>query len=247
MGRLVAEAIPLAGAVLSGGLGRSPLPAPLSVLSQQSIADLAKVSDVVIDFTHAETALRHATALRECSAAWVLGTTGLDAKAEAAVHAAAERIAIVWAANFSPGVTLVLRAAAMLARALPGDQYDAEILEMHHRGKRDAPSGTALALGRAVATGRGTALRAIRARDGETGARPAGAIGFAALRGGEVAGEHTLLFAGDDEHISLTHKALDRRVFARGAVQAALWVAGRPPGLYGMADVLGLPAAPAGQ
>ena len=202
---------------------------------------LAAASDVVVDFTHADTAIAHASALQYGPAAWVLGTTGLSRDAEAAVRAAARRIAIVWAPNFSPGVTLLLAAAATLARSLPSADYDAEILEMHHRAKRDAPSGTALALAEAVAAGRGVPLQQIRARDGQTGARPAGAIGFAAMRGGQVVGEHTLLFAGDCEHISLTHKALDRRIFARGAVQAAFWVQGRAPGLYGMADVLGLP------
>ena len=155
-------------------------------------------------------------------------------------------IPVVWAANFSPGVTLILTLAERLARALPADDYDAEILEMHHRQKLDAPSGTALALGHAVAQGRGISLAAsaIRARDGQTGSRPPGAIGFAALRGGQVVGEHTLLFAGETEHIAITHKALDRRVFARGAVRAALWTQGQKPGLYTMADVLGLTAIP---
>jgi 4-hydroxy-tetrahydrodipicolinate reductase len=136
----------------------------------------------------------------------------------------------------------VLALAERMAAALPPAQYDAEILEMHHRQKVDAPSGTAIALGRAVAAGRGVALDAVMqsGRDGHTGARETGAIGFAALRGGQVVGEHSLLFAGADEQIILTHKAFDRRTFASGAVRAALWVAGRPPGLYGMRDVLAL-------
>ncbi len=245
MGRLVAEAVPQANAVLSAGLVRDAKPRGPGVPCFQSMAELAAASDVVIDFTHADTAFGHARAMSEGSAAWVLGTTGLSTEAEAAVHAAAQSIPVVWAANFSPGVTLVLAAAAMLARALPGTEYDAEILEMHHRAKRDAPSGTALALAEAVAAGRGAALEPIPARVGQTGPRPQGGVGFAALRGGQVVGEHTLLFAGDSEHISLTHKALDRRIFARGAVQAALWVQGRAPGLYGMADVLGLTGASA--
>ena len=245
MGRLVAEAVPQANAVLSAGLVRDAEPRGPGVPCSQSMAELAAASDVVIDFTHADAAFGHACALSEGSAAWVLGTTGLSAEAAAAVHAAAQSIPVVWAANFSPGVTLVLAAAAMLARALPGTEYDAEILEMHHRAKRDAPSGTALALAEAVAAGRGAALEPIPARAGQTGPRPQGGVGFAALRGGQVVGEHTLLFAGDSEHISLTHKALDRRIFARGAVQAALWVHGRAPGLYGMADVLGLAEASA--
>jgi 4-hydroxy-tetrahydrodipicolinate reductase len=136
----------------------------------------------------------------------------------------------------------VLALAERMAAALPADAYDAEILEMHHRQKVDAPSGTAIALGRAVAAGRGVALEAVgvRARDGQVGPRQPGAIGFAAMRGGQVVGEHTLLFAGAAEQIALTHRAFDRRTFATGAVRAALWLAGRGPGLYGMNAVLGL-------
>ncbi len=243
MGRLVAEAVPQADAVLSAGLVRLAQPGRPGVPCVRSMAELAAASDVVIDFTHADAMLDHARALQDGSAAWVLGTTGLGAEAEAAVRAAARSVPIVRAANFAPGMALVLAAAAMLARALPGEAYDAEILEMHHRAKRDAPSGPALALAEAVAAGRGAPLQPIPPRAGQTGPRPQGGIGFAALRGGQIVGEHTLLFAGEDEHISLTHKAVDRRVFARGAVRAALWVHGRAPGLYGMADVLGLAGA----
>ncbi len=239
MGRLVAEEVTAAGATLAGGLARMPQP---GLALHQSAAALAASCDALIDFTHANTAAAHAAGLQGTDCAWVLGTTGLAPAAEAAVRAAARERPVVWAANFSPGMTLLLTLAARLAAALPADEYDAEILEMHHRAKQDAPSGTALALGRAVAEGRGVAFEAVRTpcREGQTGARPPGAIGLAALRGGTVVGEHTLLFAGEAEHISLTHKALDRRVFARGAVRAALWTRGRPPGLYDMADVLGL-------
>jgi 4-hydroxy-tetrahydrodipicolinate reductase len=244
MGRLLVEEVAVAGCALSGGarrgdtldaLGggagrgepRSALPAP---------------RDVVVDFTRASAVQGHAAALAAAGTAWVLGTSGLSAADEAAVDAAATRIPIVYAANFSAGVTLVLALAERMAATLPAAQYDAEILEMHHRQKVDAPSGTALALGRAVAAGRGVDLAAVMqsGRDGHTGPRETGAIGFAALRGGQVVGEHSLLFAGADEQIILTHKAFDRRTFASGAVRAALWVAGRPPGLYGMKDVLGL-------
>ena len=227
MGRLVAEEVDDSAAT------RAP-PA--------SIEALAAHSDVVIDFTHADAVCAHAAALSAAGCAWVLGTTGLDAAANDAVQAAASRIPIVQAANFSPGVNLVIALAERLARALPADDYDAEIVEMHHRQKVDAPSGTALAMGRAVAAGRGTdfAAAAQPARHGHTGPRPAGAIGFAALRGGQVVGEHTLLFAGATEHIALTHRAFDRRVFARGAVRAAFWVSGKPPGLFSMMDVLGI-------
>jgi 4-hydroxy-tetrahydrodipicolinate reductase len=208
----------------------------------ESIAALAANCDVVVDFTHASTVVAHAAALAAAGTAWVLGTTGLDVAAQDAVVAASQRIAVVQAPNFSPGVNLVLALAERMAASLPADAYDAEIVEMHHRQKVDAPSGTAVGLGEAVARGRGVALATVRdsGRDGHTGPRRPGAIGFAALRGGQVVGEHTLLFAAAGEQIALTHRAFDRRVFATGAVRAALWVAGRPPGLYAMADVLGI-------
>jgi 4-hydroxy-tetrahydrodipicolinate reductase len=194
----------------------------------------------IVDFTHPSRIEAHAAALTEAGIPWVLGTTGLTDDQQALVAQAATRIPIVQAANFSAGVTLVLEIARRLAEALPADAYDAEILESHHRQKIDAPSGTALALGRAVATGRGTPMLVREAQ----GARAPGAIGFASLRAGQVVGEHTLLFAGATEQIFLGHKALDRRMFAQGAVRAALWVQGRAPGLYDMTDVLGIRDAP---
>lgn len=241
MGHLLTEEARAAGAVVAGGIaagGTPPAGAPLLA----DIAALARESDVVIDFTHAGAAAGHAAALAAAGTPWVLGTSGLSASDEAAVADAAGRIAVVYAANFSPGVALVLDLARRMAAALPAETYDAEIVEMHHRQKVDAPSGTAIALGRAVASGRGVALEDVaeRGRDGHVGARATGGIGFAALRGGQVVGEHTLLFAAAAEHISITHRAFDRRAFAAGAVRAARWVAGRPPGLYGMPDVLGL-------
>jgi 4-hydroxy-tetrahydrodipicolinate reductase len=237
MGRLLAEEVAAAGATLAGGIGRSdtgPLP---------GIAALAGAAEVVIDFTHASAARSHAASLADAGTAWVLGTSGLSAEDEAAVEAAARRIPVVYASNFAPGVNLVLALAERMGAALPAEGYDAEILEMHHRQKVDAPSGTAIGMGRAVAAGRGVALPDVMqsGRDGHTGPRRTGAIGFAALRGGQVVGEHTLIFASASEHISLTHRAFDRRVFATGAVRAALWLKDRPAGLYGMADVLGMP------
>ncbi|MBO0710972.1 MAG: 4-hydroxy-tetrahydrodipicolinate reductase, partial [Acetobacteraceae bacterium] len=207
-----------------------------------NIAALAAGADVVIDFTVAATVRPHAAALAQARTAWVLGTSGLSAEDEAAVEAAARRIPIVYASNFAPGVNLVLLLAERLGAALPAQSYDAEIVEMHHRQKVDAPSGTAIGIGRAVAKGRGVALSDVMesGRHGQTGSRKAGAIGFAALRGGQVVGEHTLVFASASEHIALSHRAFDRRVFATGAVRAALWLNDRPPGLYGMADVLGM-------
>jgi 4-hydroxy-tetrahydrodipicolinate reductase len=244
MGQLLVEETTAAGAVLAGGIGRagSARPMPPGVEPFADIAALAAASDVVVDFTHAATAQPHAAALARAGKAWVLGTSGLSAANEAAVAAAAQRIPVVYASNFSAGVNLVLALAERMGAALPAETYDAEIMEMHHRQKVDAPSGTAIGMGRAVAKGRGVALDDViqSGRDGHTGARPTGAIGFAALRGGQVVGEHTLIFAAATEHIALTHRAFDRRAFASGAVRAALWVAGRAPGLYSMMDVLGM-------
>ncbi|MCB4820255.1 4-hydroxy-tetrahydrodipicolinate reductase [Roseicella aerolata] len=244
MGRLLAEETLAAGAVLAGGTRRQAgaageLPAPVL----PDIDALFAASDVVIDFTHASTAATHAEAAAAAGKPFVLGTSGLSAAQEAAVAAAAQRVPIVYAANFAPGVNLVLAIAERMAAALPAGQYDAEIVEMHHRQKVDAPSGTAVALGRAVARGRGTTLEEAgveSGRDGHTGARQTGTIGFAALRGGQVVGEHTLLFAAGSEHIALTHRSFDRRVYATGAVRAALWLQGRVPGLYDMKHVLGM-------
>ncbi len=243
MGRLVVEEVRAAGAPLVGGIGGSgSAPPPDDVARFADIAALAGAADLVIDFTHAEAVRAHAAALVDAGTAWVLGTSGLSAGEEAAVATAAERIAVVYAANFSAGVTLVLSLAERMAAALPASAYDAEIIEMHHRQKVDAPSGTAIGIGRAVARGRGVALEDVidSARHGHTGARRTGAIGFASLRGGQVVGEHTLIFAAADEQIALTHRGFDRRTFAAGAVRAALWAAGRPAGLYAMEDVLGL-------
>ncbi|ODU61973.1 MAG: 4-hydroxy-tetrahydrodipicolinate reductase, partial [Acetobacteraceae bacterium SCN 69-10] len=184
-------------------------------------------------------------AIADAGCCWVLGTTGLDAGQEAAVAAAGRRTAVVYAPNYSPGVTLLMALAEKLGAALPAESYDAEIVEMHHRQKVDAPSGTAVGLGRAVAKGRGVRLEDVTesGRDGHTGARKTGAIGFAALRGGQVVGEHTVLFAAANEHIALSHRAFDRRAFATGAIRAAAWVRGKPAGLYGMLDVLGMSGA----
>ncbi len=233
MGRMLVEELEAAGAPLSGGSGRN---------NGIDIDGLADMSDVVIDFTHASTAQAHAAALAKAGTAWILGTSGLSLADEAVVTLAATTIPIVYAPNFAPGVNLVLALAERMAAALPPNVYDAEIVEMHHRQKVDAPSGTAISIGRAVARGRGVSLEDVKesGRDGHTGPRRPGAIGFSAMRGGQVVGEHTLLFASADEHIALTHRAFDRRAFASGAVRAALWVRGRAPGLYSMIDVLGI-------
>ncbi len=240
MGRLLAEETLAAGATLAGGTIRpgaslDTLPPGLTVLPD--IVALCAASDVVIDFTHAHAARAHALAAASTGTALILGSSGLSATEEAAVAEAAARVPIVYAANFAPGVNLFLAIAERMAAALPGTQYDAEIVEMHHRQKVDAPSGTAVALGRAVAAGRGTTLEEAgreSGRDGHCGARGTGTIGFAALRGGQVVGDHTLIFAAASD------RSFDRRVYATGAVRAAGWAAGKPAGLYSMKDVLGM-------
>jgi 4-hydroxy-tetrahydrodipicolinate reductase len=244
MGGLLVEEVRAAAAELAGGIGRpgAGKPVPDGVERFADIAALAAESDVVVDFTNAATARQNAEALARAGKAWVLGTSGLSDADESAVSDAARHIPVVYASNFSAGVNLVLALAEKMGAALPADGYDAEIVEMHHRQKVDAPSGTAIGMGRAVAKGRGVALTDVMesGRHGHSGARRTGAIGFAALRGGQVVGEHTLIFAAATEHIALTHRAFDRRAFATGAVRAALWVAGRPAGLYSMMDVLGM-------
>ena len=230
MGQLLAEEVRAAGASLSGGTSRS----------DPDLVALAAASDVVIDFTNAATAQATAQLMAASGKAWILGTSGLTAADEAAVEQAAARIPVVYASNFSAGVNLVLALAERMGAALPAESYDAEIVEMHHRQKVDAPSGTAIGMGRAVAKGRSVTLEEVMesGRHGHTGARKTGAIGFAALRGGQVVGEHSLIFAAGSEHIVLTHRAFDRRTFATGAVRAALWAVGQPAGLYSMMDVL---------
>lgn len=198
-------------------------------------------ADVVVDFTLPQATIENARLAALHGAALVIGTTGLNADQQAAVDAAAAKVAVVQAANMSVGINLLLGLTAQVA-AILGEEYDIEIVEMHHRHKVDAPSGTALALGQAAADGRGVDLEAVsqRVRDGHTGERRAGDIGFATLRGGDVAGDHTVMFAGEGESVLLAHKAGSRAVFARGAIRAALWCDGKAPGKYSMRDVLGL-------
>ncbi len=198
-------------------------------------------ADVLIDFTLPETVAEHAAACMDSGKAWVLGTTGLDAAQQALVNDAARQVPVCQAANFSTGVTLMLRLAEIAARAVD-DETDLEVIEAHHRHKVDAPSGTALALGRALAAGRGVDLdeHAVFSREGITGARPPGAIGFATVRAGDIVGEHTALFAAEGERLELTHRAGTRDAFALGALRAARWLVKQEPGLYDMQDVLKL-------
>jgi 4-hydroxy-tetrahydrodipicolinate reductase len=198
-------------------------------------------ADAVLDFTIPAATLAHVKIAGATGKAHVIGTTGIDAAGQAAIAEAAQRAPIVFTGNMSLGVNLLAELVKQAAKALD-PAWDIEIMEMHHRHKIDAPSGTALLLGRAAAEGRGVDLDRVadRGRDGETGARTKGAIGFASLRGGDVVGDHSVIFATDGERIELTHKAASREIFARGALRAARWAAGRKPGLYAMKDVLGL-------
>ena len=207
-----------------------------------SLADALATADVVIDFTTpaASVALAQACAARG-GPALVIGSTGFDEAQLAAIAEAARAVAIVRAGNFSLGVNMLMGLVEQAARRLGPDGYDIEIFEAHHRRKVDAPSGTALMLGEAAARGRNVELDKVarHARDGITGPRPTGEIGFSVMRGGGVIGEHSVTFAADEEILTLSHSARDRGLFARGAVAAARWVAGRPAGEYDMRDVLG--------
>jgi 4-hydroxy-tetrahydrodipicolinate reductase len=214
---------------------------PAGVVLVDDLAPLCKGLDVVIDFTRPQPCLYHAGLAAKQGVAFVSGTTGLDAEQMASLKKYAADAPVLWAANMSLGVNL-LRALVRQAAATLGPEYDIEIVEMHHRHKVDAPSGTALALGESAATGRGIALSSHMqgGRMGDTGARPEGEIGFAVLRGGDVAGDHRVIFAGEGERLELAHLASNRDIFAKGAVKAACWLAGKPAGFYGMDDLLGL-------
>lgn len=199
-------------------------------------------ADGVLDFTAPAATVEFAGYAAQARIVHVIGTTGCGAEHDAAIAAAARHATIVKSGNMSLGVNLLAVLVQQAARALDPADFDIEILEMHHRHKVDAPSGTALLLGEAAARGRQVALAeaSVRVRDGHTGPRPDGAIGFATLRGGSVVGDHEVVFAGPGERVTLAHRAEDRGIFARGAVKAALWGRGRKPGLYSMRDVLGL-------
>ncbi len=253
MGRmLIAEVLGTAGAELAGGveptgpavgqdLGTLVGAKPLRIAVGTDTRALFAASDAVIDFTVPAATKAHADLAASMGKALIIGTTGLNDDVKAAIAAAAKKVAIVLAPNFSVGVNVLLALTEKLAATL-GTDYDIDILEMHHRHKVDAPSGTALGLGEAAAKGRAVSLKDVArtTRDGQVGARPAGEIGFATLRGGDVVGDHTVMFATNGERVELTHKASSREVFAKGAVRAALWTAGKKPGLYSMRDVLGL-------
>jgi len=200
-----------------------------------------KDADVLVDFTRPEASMQYLDACLKANVSMVIGTTGFSTEQKAAIEAASKNIAIVFAPNMSVGVTLLINLVEQAAKVLK-DGYDIEVVEMHHRHKVDAPSGTALRLGEAAAHGIGQDLKdcAIYAREGVTGEREAGKIGFATLRGGDVVGDHTVMFAGIGERVELTHKASSRATFAIGALRAAKFLAGKKSGQFDMQDVLGL-------
>lgn len=254
MGRmLVAEIANTEGLTLSGAtehagspaLGKDPhllagIGASDITITDDPASAIAN-ADFVIDFTAPAATVEHARLCAQAGAAFIVGTTGMSHTDEEALYLAARHIPVVYAANFSVGITLLANLVEKAAATLRED-YDIEVLEMHHRHKVDAPSGTALALGKAAARGRRVDHDAMKraVRDGHTGAREAGTIGYATLRGGDVVGDHEVIFAAEGERLVLGHKASARRVFAAGAIRAAQWAIGRHPGVYSMNDVLGL-------
>jgi len=248
--RIVAETpgVTLAGAVERPGVAELGKDAgELAGLGRLGVAisddplPLFAKAEGVLDFSAPAATVAFAELAAQARIVHVAGTTGLSADDETKLKAAARHAVVIRSGNMSLGVNLLAALVRQAARALDPD-FDIEILEMHHRHKVDAPSGTALALGRAAAAARGVSFEesASRGRDGITGPRPSGAIGFAALRGGDNIGEHHVIFAAAGEQLELTHRATNRGIYSKGAVRAALWLVGKPPGLYGMKEVLGL-------
>jgi 4-hydroxy-tetrahydrodipicolinate reductase len=254
MGRtLIRIASETSGIEIAGGLESSGSPqvgsdmgelagiGKLRVKVSSDPARLLAQVDAIIDFTVPEATVALGEIAAQRRLVHVIGTTGLSAEDESKIRDAARKARIIKSGNMSVGVNLLAALVEKIARTLPSD-FDIEIMEMHHRHKVDAPSGTALLLGQAAAAGRNVELKekAIRGRDGQTGARPHGHIGFGSLRGGSVVGEHSVIFAGPSERIELVHRAESRDIFAHGAMRAALWAEDKQPGLYSMADVIGL-------
>jgi 4-hydroxy-tetrahydrodipicolinate reductase len=255
MGRtLIATIAATPGATLSAALGREGSAAigadsgVLAGLEANGIAittDAVKAiveADAILDFTSPNATVAFSVLAAQARAVHIVGTTGLSDNHLEALHAAARHTVVMQSGNMSLGVNLLAVLVEQAAKSLAASGWDIEIAEMHHKHKVDAPSGTALMLGEAAARGREINLseNSVRSRDGHTGARTEGSIGFATLRGGSVVGEHAVLFAGEGETVELSHRAIDRTIFARGAVHAALWGQGKKPGYYSMRDVLGL-------
>ncbi len=256
MGRMLVAAVARTdGVTLSAALERPGSPVlgqdagilaglgPIGVPVTEDVLEAFVATEGVLDFTSPAASVGYAALAAQARIAHVIGTTGLDAADLTRLEAASRHAPLVRSGNMSLGVNLLAALVRRTARTL-GTDWDIEIVETHHRMKVDAPSGTALMLGEAAADGLDVSLaaHAVRGRDGVTGMRPIGAIGFASLRGGTVVGDHSVVFAGEGERIELSHRAEDRGLFARGAVKAALWARGRKPGLYSMVDVLDLAA-----
>ena len=225
-----------ADAGILAGLAANGIP-----ITTDAVAAIAN-ADAIVDFTSPDASVGFSILAAQARATHIIGTTGLQDNHIEALRAAARHTVVMQSGNMSLGVNLLSVLVEQAAKSLAASGWDIEIAEMHHKHKVDAPSGTALMLGEAAARGRGVDLNnhAVRTRDGHTGARPTGAIGFASLRGGSVVGEHSVIFAGEGETLELSHRAIDRSIFARGAVHAALWGQGKKPGFYSMRDVLGL-------
>lgn len=255
MGQSIIRAIAeMEGVALSGAVERSDSEvigrdageiagiAPLGVAVSDDPLPLFASAEGVIDFTAPAASVEFAMLAAQARIVHVIGTTGCSVEDEAAFDAASRHARVVKSGNYSLGVNLLAVLVREAAKALSAGDFDIDILEMHHKHKVDAPSGTALLLGEAAAEGRGIALdeNAVKVRDGITGVREEGTIGFASLRGGSVVGEHSVMLAGEGEIIELTHRALDRQIFARGAVRAAQWARDQKPGRYDMLDMLGL-------
>jgi 4-hydroxy-tetrahydrodipicolinate reductase len=239
MGRILAaeiegeEDLELAGAVEAEGVEGSVL----GIRATASLADVVSACDVIVDFTNPEAALEHIGTGAEAGLPLVVGTTGLSSEQLERAHAAAESIPLLIAPNMSAGVNLMFSTVEGLARALP--DFDPEIVEIHHNRKKDSPSGTAARLAESIERAR-EGLQRTHGRQGMLGARRKNELGIHSLRGGDVVGEHTVIFAGEGERLEITHRAHSRRTFARGAIKAVRFIVGKPPGIYSMADVLGL-------
>ena len=254
MGRMLIEAICAADdCALTGALDMPGSPAigtdAAAFLGRASgvrvtadVREGLKNADVLIDFTRPEGTLAHAAACADLGVQMVIGTTGFSEAQKAALAEVARRVAVVLAPNMSVGVNVTLKLLQMAARALDAGSYDIEIIEAHHKHKVDAPSGTALKMGEVIAQAQGTRLaeRAVYERYGHTGERGAGSIGFATVRGGDIVGDHTVLFAGEGERVEITHKSSSRAGYARGSLRAVRFLAGQRAGMFDMFDVLGL-------
>ncbi len=240
-GVALAAALEVAGSEWAGRDAGDLCAAARGVTIGTDPAAALRSAEVLVDFTRPEGTLAHLRACRAAKRSMVIGTTGFAPAGLAEIQAAAKDIAIVMAPNMSVGVNVMMKLVAMASKSL-GAAYDAEIFEIHHKMKVDAPSGTALKLGEVVARARGASLEkdAVFTRHGVTGERKPGAIGFAVARGGDAIGDHTVFFAGPGERIEITHRAASRATYAQGAMRAARFLAGKPPGLYDMEDVLGL-------